>query len=791
MLNLVETFVRKTRRRISRSQWLVRLLGLKRSHDTAAEPGLVLIQIDGLGRHQLEVAIAQGHLPFLSRLLEQHKYRLHSLYSGMPSSTPAMTAELLYGVKCAVPAFSFYDRQTHQVFRMFDPPAAKEIESRLRETETPLLAEGSAYAAIYTGSGQESHFCAAGMGLSDLFAKGRPFRMLLLAVLHLYGLLRIAVLFVVEFVLAWIDFVRGLIAGEDLWRELKFIPSRVGVCILLRELSTIGAKVDTARGLPIIYLDLIGYDEQSHRRGPTSRFAHWSLKGIDDAIKRIWKAAHTSPYRDYDVWIFSDHGNEDTLSYTREHGCTVHEAVARVLDQAGPSAGEIAFGTRGIQSKRMKSYVAGKTDPPTGKPDTDGGAGLVVAAMGPIGHVYLNRPIDADERQRIAKALVEQADIPTVLVPEEAGIATVWTRQGRFTLPQQAHEVLAPNHPFLPEVTADLIELCHHPNAGDFIISGWNRMGRNYTFPIEGGSHGGPALEETHAFALLPQDAPLADSEATYIRPTTLRQAALRHLGRDANKPTIAPPVTRETTIRVLTYNVHSCVGIDGKLSPRRIARVIARYRPDVVALQEVDVGRARTNHDDQARIIADHLEMQYHFHPTIQIAEEAYGDCVLSRLPMRLIKTGVLPTVPGQSRLEPRGAIWVAIDVADTTIGLVNTHLGLRGHEKLLQIDALLGSDWLGAGGHPEALVLCGDFNASPKSRVWERCARRLRDVQIEATLHKPRGTWFGHYPLARIDHIFISPQIEVSRVEVGGDHLARVASDHRPLFAELKIRL
>ncbi len=812
MLNLAETLIRKSRRWISRSEWLVALLGLTRSRDTAAEPGLVLIQIDGLSRHQLERAMAQGNLPFLRQLVRKNRYRLHSLYSGMPSSTPAMTAELLYGVKCAVPAFSFYDRQTQRVFRMFDPHAAKEIEGRLQKEGTPLLAGGSAYTGIYTGSGRESHFCAAGMGLSDLFRKRNPLHMLLLTLLNLYSVLRIGVLLIVEFFLAVADFIRGLIAGQDLWKELKFVPSRVGVCILMRELAAIGVKIDVSRGLPVVYADFIGYDEQSHRRGPTSRFAHWSLKGIDDAIKRIWKAAHRSPYRDYDVWVFSDHGNEETVSYAGEHGRTVHEAVARVLERDVVRLQD----DHGIQSKRMSTYVSRKRR--NGReqtPDSGEQREVVVTAMGPIGFVYLNRPVDRQEHRRLAQALVEQADIPLVLLAEGETTVWAWTREGRFALPEQADRVLAPNHPFFEEVTRDLVELCHHPNAGDFVISGWNRLGRCYSFPIEGGSHGGPGLEETHAFALLPEDAPLAIESDAYLRPMTLRQAALSHLGRDVDVRrarfilTIPsrPASHRPSSLRVMTYNVHSCVGIDGRLSPRRIARVIARYRPDVVALQEVDVGRSRTNHDNQAEIIAQHLEMKYHFHPTIRIEEEAYGDCILSRLPMRLLKTGVLPTV-GVTRdgagighlpsmtsrarcrpLEPRGALWVALEVGDTTVSFLNTHLGLRAKEKLLQIDALLGSDWIGANGRPEPLVVCGDFNAPPRSRVWRRCARRLRDAQVEASLHTPRSTWFGHYPIARIDHIFISPQIEVAYVDVGDDHLSRVASDHRPLFAELRI--
>jgi hypothetical protein len=80
------------------------------------------------------------------------------------------------------------------------------------------------------------------------------------------------------------DFVRGLFAGYDFVKEPKFVPTRVAICILLRELITIGATIDVARGLPVIHLDLPGYDEQAHRRGPFPLFAHWALKGIDDAI---------------------------------------------------------------------------------------------------------------------------------------------------------------------------------------------------------------------------------------------------------------------------------------------------------------------------------------------------------------------------------------------------------------------------------------------------------------------------------------------------------------------------
>lgn len=795
MLKSFETLFQKWRRWISRSEWLIRLLHLTKTQGTACEPGLVLIQIDGLSRRQMETAMAKGRLPFLAQLLRKHKYRLHSLYSGLPSSTPAMTAELLYGVKCAVPAFSFYDRSRETIIRMFEPRAAKDMDERLQGEGPPLLAGGSAYAGIYTGGAAETHFCASTMGFDDLFRARYPLRLFIILLFSVYSLLRVAVLLAIEFLLALLDLVRGLIAGQDLWKEIKFIPSRVGVSIFMRELATIGAMIDAARGLPVIYLDFVGYDEQSHRRGPSSRFAHWSLKGIDDAIGRVWRAARRSSQRDYDIWIFSDHGSEGTISYPVKHGRSLREAVAEVFGGVGKSV-VTDHDVTGIQSKRMRSYLlhksSGEWHATAGQaPKTRASLGEpVIAAMGPVGHVYVEGRLDDPERRRLAQALVEKAQVPMVAVADGSNRARVWTREGQFVLPEDASLVFAPDHPFLEEMAEDFVALCGHQNAGDFVLWGWSRDEPPVTFAVENGSHAGPGLEETHAFALLTEDAPLPGGTKGYLRPLDLRDTALRHLGRYTSPWTlVVPAVAREGVFRVMTYNVHSCVGIDGKLSPRRVARVISRYKPDIVALQEVDVGRLRTRQADQARIIAECLRMDYHFHPTIQVEEEAYGDCILSRLPMRLIKAGRLPSRRDGDGREPRGALWVRVELDGVAIHLANTHLGLSARERLQQIRALLGPHWLGQLDPSEPTVFCGDFNASPRSSVWKLCAEAYRDVQTELSHHWPRCTWISHYPLVRIDHIFVNPRIRVVHVDVGNDYLARIASDHRPLLAELSV--
>src|ERR1700742_4797708 len=98
---------------------------------------------------------------------------------------------------------------------------------------------------------------------------------------------------------------------------------------------------------------------------------------------------------------------------------------------------------------------------------------------------------------------------------------------------------------------------------------------------------------------------------------------------------------------RIMTYNVHSCRGVDGRLDVGRVAAVIAQSRPDIVALQELDLHRPRTNRVDQAHAIAERLGMAFHFNAALRVEEEAYGDAVLTALPMRMVKHGPLPNLP------------------------------------------------------------------------------------------------------------------------------------------------
>lgn len=800
MLGRIETALRRLARKSSRTHWLMRLLHLSTSEGPPTRPGLVLLQVDGLSMKQFRRAVDRGEMPFLARLIDREHYEAHSLYSGLPSSTPAVQAELQYGVRTAVPAFSFLDRSLGEIVRMYEPEAALRVEeaaveqARREGAAGPLCEGGSSYSNVFKGGADidEAHFCASSLGWGSALRAANPLALLFLIVSNINSVIRILVLLALESVLAVIDFFRGLYEDRSFVKELKFIPTRVAICIALRELCVIGGKMDIHRGLPIIHINFLGYDEQSHRRGPDSEFAHWTLKGIDDSIKRLWHTARTAQHRHYEVWVYSDHGQSEAAQYAAAQGYDLHEAVDRVFEHMIARPQGPRPSSAGVENQRAR-LLGGRRAPTISAVAAEGD--VHVTGLGPIGCVYFPGALDEAELERAARELVQQHGVPVVVTGRGGDQLRAWTDRGEFLIPQQAADLFGADHPFIDELGDDLARLCRHVHAGDLTLLGWHKdVKQPVTFASENGSHAGLTPDETEAFVLVPDDAPLPETSRGHFRPLDLRQAALRHLGRAEPRPEQAPirrrrgddPATEQ--LRIMTYNVHSCVGIDGKLTASRIARVIARAHPDVVALQELDVGRARTGSEDQAELIARHLMMDYHFHPIIHLEEERYGDAILTHLPMQVVRAAGLPgQVPG-GKMEPRGALWVAVDLHGTRVDVINTHLGLTSRERLLQVEALLGPDWLG-GITDGAVILCGDFNAGPRSYAYRRLRTRLRDAQTLLPDHRPACTFYSRVPSLRIDHVFVDPSLSVDGISVPRSELATAASDHLPLIVDLSI--
>ena len=182
---------------------------------------------------------------------------------------------------------------------------------------------------------------------------------------------------------------------------------------------------------------------------------------------------------------------------------------------------------------------------------------------------------------------------------------------------------------------------------------------------------------------------------------------------------------------------------------------------------------------------------MSFHFHPAFRVEEESYGDAILTACPIRVMRAGALPGSNAVRGLEPRGALWVKIDLGDgVELDVVNTHLGLVPHEQRAQAAALVGDDWMGHADCTDPAILIGDFNATSRHGAYRVLAERLRDAQ---KVHRRRSlkTFPSRLPMIRIDHVFVSRSVTVTGVHTGRGALVKLASDHVPLSVDFRIDL
>lgn len=235
--------------------------------------------------------------------------------------------------------------------------------------------------------------------------------------------------------------------------------------------------------------------------------------------------------------------------------------------------------------------------------------------------------------------------------------------------------------------------------------------------------------------------------------------------------------------LRLMTYNVHGCIGMDRRLDPERTASVIESIAPDVVALQELYVGHTRSGGLDQAAWLAARLGMSFVF-GSARGTDTAgrYGNAVLSRRKLRLVRAEPLPqSLPV---MEKRAALRVGVETPWGEVDVVNTHLGLDPSERRIQTHSLI-QDWLSHVGTASLSVLCGDFNATPLSQVYRTVTTLLRDAQNASRFRMM--TWPSFVPFLRLDHVFVSPGLAVASCRVPAGRTTRMASDHLPVVADI----
>jgi endonuclease/exonuclease/phosphatase family metal-dependent hydrolase len=237
--------------------------------------------------------------------------------------------------------------------------------------------------------------------------------------------------------------------------------------------------------------------------------------------------------------------------------------------------------------------------------------------------------------------------------------------------------------------------------------------------------------------------------------------------------------------LTVMTYNIHHGEGNDKQLDLPRIAAVISSAKPDLVALQEVDLGTERTNHVPQAAELAKLTGMHFVYGAAMDYQGGKYGDAVLSRFPIQSWRFVSLPWQPGNNR-EPRVAVVTTYTLPGKhRLIFVSTHLDHTHEPSDRSAQAKAINDALEErAGQSSAAILAGDFNCEAGSPPMQELMSKWKLV----TDADPTLTCPSDVPREKIDHIFVRPgeRWKVIEVKVIDD---RIASDHRPVMAKLEL--
>lgn len=226
-------------------------------------------------------------------------------------------------------------------------------------------------------------------------------------------------------------------------------------------------------------------------------------------------------------------------------------------------------------------------------------------------------------------------------------------------------------------------------------------------------------------------------------------------------------------SVKIATYNLHACIGMDGRYEPERILAVLRELDAAVVAVQELQWNPVESPHllDRYARS----LDGRALPGPTLMRHSGQFGNALITRLAVRNVRSVDL-SVPGR---EPRGALDAVLECPPGGLRVIATHLGLMPSERRVQVQRLLA--YLAQAEVDVPTAVMGDINE------WFLWGRPLRWLQRHLAATPAPATWPAAWPFLALDRIWMRPRQGLLAIGTHDTPLARQASDHLPLWATL----
>ena len=236
--------------------------------------------------------------------------------------------------------------------------------------------------------------------------------------------------------------------------------------------------------------------------------------------------------------------------------------------------------------------------------------------------------------------------------------------------------------------------------------------------------------------------------------------------------------------LRVVTYNIHKCRGLDRRVRPDRIAGILKHIDADIIALQEVLSIEGHEPEKNQLQFIAKALGFYFAFGETRRLKGGSYGNAVLSRFPIHVCRHYDI-SKPG---CEPRGCLRTDIEVPGSIIHVFNVHFGTALLEHRQQARRLFEEEIVNHREVQGARIVLGDFNEWMRGIVSRTLKTHLQHADIRYHLKRSR-TYPGVLPIFHLDHIYFDQGLKLENLHLYRSRPALVASDHLPLVAEFRL--
>jgi uncharacterized membrane protein YvlD (DUF360 family) len=492
------------------TQRIARRQGLLAGND--ATPGIVCLEIDGLGLPTLRRAMRDGSAPNMARWLSDGTHELVEWETDLSSQTGASQAGILLGSNENIPAFRWVEKETGRMMTCSAPPDCAEIERR-HATGVGLLVNGGASRGnLLSGEAEDTILTVSRMeaekganpGYRAFFANG-------------FNVTRALVLFFWELVLEWSSALRAI--RRDVrprgHRGGMYPFMRAAMCVVVRDLIVYGVLQDMMRGRPAVYATFSSYDEVAHHSGLERADTMEALRKVDQQFGRIERARRYAP-RPYEIVVLSDHGQTQGATFKQRNGYALQELVQRSL-----ASGRVDAYAGGDEQQSMVGLAVGEA---TGggekkrKKNDISGLEVVVLGSGNLGLIYLMdepRRLTMEEldakHPALLQTLREHPHVGWLLVRSAERGAVALGARGSHWLESGEVEGEDPLAAFSPNAPKHLLRTDGFPGVADVMVGSFydDALEEGCAFEELISFHGGLGGPQTRAFVLHPAALPV------------------------------------------------------------------------------------------------------------------------------------------------------------------------------------------------------------------------------------------------------------------------------------------